>query len=124
MVLPYLDDKLRDLFEEFYEKNPTAEYFLLDGSHKTTAATLSGNKIKVMVFDDEETIQEARRLTEKGVFFNFYLDDTIEGNIETLIRHFQQNSLFQTVQQKTERMVNEKVIPSYMVDYYGNYKWG
>ena len=42
-------EKYNELLNNFFETHPSAEYFLLDGSHRTTAATLAHCKIPALV---------------------------------------------------------------------------
>ena len=39
-------------------------------------------------------------------------------NIQDLVDHFHGTPMFQTIQQKTDRMINERVIPEHMIEYY------
>lgn len=114
-VLNYFDTELRNIFKKFEKRNPRAHYFLLDGSHKTTAANLTHNKIKVAVFENEEDIKEARALVEAGALFSLTVGKTMKENYLILNKHFRKNKNFQTVEEKTERMVLKKVIPRYMI---------
>lgn len=106
--------KLQEIFEEFVARNPQAEYFLLDGSHKTTAAALTGSKISIMIFETDKDVKKAYAMAEVGELFSFILESTIRDIIHDLMKHFSKKSYFQTVQEKTMRMINEKVIPRYM----------
>ena len=70
MVISGFDENLNRLFKEFEKKHSKTEYFLLDGSHKTTAANLTGNKIKVMIFENDKDIEEAKKLVDTGDLFS------------------------------------------------------
>ena len=118
LILPFFDKKLSFLFKTFEKTHPKAEFFLLDGSHKTTALSLTGNKIKVMIFENNKDIEEAKKLIDAGELFSLTFDDTIEINAKELGKHFKKKSGFQTVEEKTEKMVKAKVIPNYMIKYY------
>jgi len=114
LVIPAFSEVVREKFTEFAEKNP-AEYFLLDGSHRATAATLTGSKISAMVLKSKEDIVEAKQLANAGELFQFLLKDSMQGIIRDLVAHFAKNPIFQTVEQKTLRMCDECVIPKYMI---------
>lgn len=109
-------------FKEFQRKNPHAEYFLLDGSHKTTAANLTGNKVKVMILENNKDIKEAKQLVNSGELFSLRVSDSISDNVKDLKKHFKKKQGFQTVEEKTKRMIKEKVIPAYMIKYYKHKK--
>jgi hypothetical protein len=108
------------LYAEFLCQHPDTEYFLLDGSHKTTAATLAHQPIKVMLFRNDQDIQEAVKMVEEGHLFSLTTGNTIDECIQVLRKHFKSPAKFQTVLEKTHKMVQEKVIPTYMIDYYFN----
>ncbi len=117
-VAPYLNGKLRRTFIDFHRRNPNANYFMLDGSHRTTAATLTKFRIKVLILKNEQDIKKAKKLAETGDLFHFYLKNTIKNITEELINHFRKKPYFQTVEQKTKKIIRKKVIPQYMIDYY------
>ncbi len=107
------------LLSNFLEQYPKAEYFLLDGSHRTTAAALCHQKIPVMVFARDEDIAEAKRRVKSGELFGLTIGgDSIAEAITALEEHFFKERIFQTVAEKTQRMVQEKVIPQYMIRYF------
>ena len=60
VAIPYVDDKdfkskrYNTLLEKYLQENPKAEYFLLDGGHKTAAATLSHKKIPVLIIEKDK----------------------------------------------------------------------
>lgn len=116
---PHFDRQERGLLEEYLRQNPEVRYFLLNGSHRTTAATLTRNLIKGMVLETLEDIQEARRITFKGEPYEHRLLGTIEANIDDMVAHFRGTGRFESIQQKTDRMVEEGVIPDWMMDHHG-----
>jgi len=122
LVAPYFSDKLKTIFSKFVNRNPQVKYFLLDGSHKTTAATLTGSKIAVMIFRNNKDILEAKKMVKTGDLFSLTVDDTIKDNAIELKNHFNKEKYFQTIAEKTELMVKKKVIPQYMINYYNKHK--
>lgn len=112
--------KYNKLLNDFLKSHPRAEYFLLDGTHKTTAAALTHNLIPVMVFGNDKDIIEAKMLARKGELFSLMVDDTIKKSLNELKKHFFKTMLFQTVTEKTERMARNKILPEYMVNVYRN----
>lgn len=103
---------------EFLSNHPEAEYFLLDGSHKTTAAALAGQPILAMVFVTDEDIHEAIEWADQGFLISLTTGKTIRECIKELQKHFRFPAEFQTVLDKTNRMVGEKLIAQYMIEYY------
>ena len=108
----YLEGKLLKTFQKFIEKNPEAEYFMLDGSHRTTALTIAGCKIEIIVYEKDKDISEAKKLVKKGqIIENDTLNHTLEENCQILIKHFHKKPYFMTVKQKTEKMIKERILP-------------
>ncbi|MDD4995472.1 MAG: hypothetical protein PHW53_03360 [Patescibacteria group bacterium] len=122
LVLPFFSAKLKNLFLKFRIKNPQAKYFLLDGSHKTTAAALTGSRIPVMILKNNKDIQEAKQMVKIGDLFSLTVANTMKNNAIELKNHFNKKKYFQTVNEKTQIMVKKKVIPRYMIDYYKKHK--
>jgi len=114
LVRHIFNKSLKLKLEKFEKKNPKAEYFLLDGSHKTTAACLTNNKIKAMVFKSDRDIIEAKKLVEIGKLFSLTVGKTIEDNIDILNKHFRKRPYFETVEEKTKKMIRKKSILPYM----------
>lgn len=119
-VVPFFSKELSKEFKKFENKNKSVEYFLLDGSHKTTAAALTNNKTNVILIEKKSDIIEAKKLVKKGKLFSLTIEKTIKENIQDLIKHFNKKKEFQTVEEKTQKMIKEKVIPGYMIKYYRN----
>lgn len=106
--------KYNELLRSFLQTHPYAEYFLLDGTHRTTAAALTRQKILAMVFTNDKDIKQARMLAEQGKLISLTTGKTIKNCIEVLQKHFYKTEVFQTVQEKTQRMVKERVLPKHM----------
>lgn len=112
IVRKYFDNKILKIFEEFEERNPVAEYFMLDGSHRTTALTLAGCKITVIIYGKDEDISEAKKLVAKGkILENETLNHTLIENCKILNKHFNEKPYFMTIKQKTKKMVKERTLP-------------
>lgn len=123
--LPLLEEKdefaknYNKKMKTFLEENPSVEFIMCDGSHKTTALTLTHNKIKVMVLETDEDVVLFKQKELSGEIFSFACDETsIQEILYEKANHYSQAEFFQTVQSKTDRMVRAKVIPEYMINYY------
>lgn len=115
--------RYNQLLAAFVASHPNAKYVLLDGSHRTTAATLARKKTAVLVFETDKDIIEARKLVEKGVLLGLTAgtkNNRMEEVANTLQEHFLKAMQFQTVEEKTKRMVREKVVPGYMIRGYAS----
>lgn len=119
IIRKYFDDKLLKEFERFERQNPVAEYFMVDGSHRTTALTLAGCKIKAIIYETDSNIEEAKRLVATGqILESGTLNHPLKENCEILHKHFKEKPYFMTVEQKTEKMKREKKLPPKIANSY------
>ena len=111
--------KYNKLLKKFLKEHPRAEYFLIDGSHKTTAAALSHKSIPALVIEQDKDLKEAKRLIKTGEFFGWYsVENSIKEAIGILTKHHFGTKKFMTVEDKTKKMVRNKVVPKYMVSFF------
>ena len=110
--------------KEYLKNNPQIKYLMIDGSHKTTALTLTHKKIHATILKTEEYIKEVKELIKAGEIFGIYKISTIKGELKDKANHFKTAKLFESVEQKTKRMVKQRVIPDYMIKYYKHKKIG
>jgi len=112
IVKKYLNNKLLQELEKFEKENPTAEYFMLDGSHRTTALTLADRKIIAIVYEKDKDITEAKKLVATNqILENDMLNHNLIENCEILDRHFTEKPYFMTVKQKTDKMIEDGILP-------------
>lgn len=115
--------KYNSLLNNFLNKNRLAEYFLLDGSHKTTAATLAKKMIPVCIIEQNKDFKKAKKLIKKGEFFGWYaIENSTSEALDILAKHHIGSKKFLTVEDKTRLLVKNKKIPDYMISYYKNSK--
>jgi hypothetical protein len=111
--------KYNTILNDFLNKNPHTEYFLLDGSHKTTAATLAKKMIPVLVMEKDNDFKEAKKLIKKGEFFGWCLvENSIKEALNELAKHHSGSKKFLTVEDKTKLLVKNKKVPNYTISYY------
>ena len=112
------------LLKKFLTKHPEVKYCFVDGSHKSTAAALCGKKIASMILTTDEDIKKARIMVEAGELFSLTTGGTnsIEDAIDILRKNFLKAMLFETVAEKTARMVRANVVPKYMIKIYKTLK--
>ncbi len=121
--IPFVKGKKRynALLQGFLDKHPKAEYFLLDGSHKTTAATLSKKLIPVVIIEKDDDLKKAKKLIESGEFFGWYsVENSIKEALNVLAKHHFGAKKFLTVEDKAKLMVKNKDIPDYMIYFFQN----
>lgn len=116
LMMEGFDEELKEKFREFIKNNPQAEYILLDGSHKTTAADLAGYDCNVMLFESGDDIRKAKEMEKQGEILQYLLGDTIQEIIEDIAGHFMEKRFFWTVEEKTKYLVENKKIPRYMIE--------
>jgi len=123
--IPYLKSKgsksrrYNEVLSKYLKENPHAEYFLLDGGHKTTAATLSHSLIPVWVIEKDQDFQEAKKLIKTGELFGWYkTGETVKSALDELAKHHFGTKNFLTVEDKTKVMVKKRDIPDYMISTY------
>lgn len=113
IVVNHFDVDILRKFREFEKDNTQAEYFMLDGSHRTTALTLAGYKINSIIYEETEDITKAKNLIVKGdILKSGTLDKTLEENCKILNEHFKKKPYFMTVKQKADKLFKEGHIPN------------
>jgi len=106
------------LLNGFLDKNPDAEYFLLDGSHKTTAATLSKKMIPVVIIEQDKDFKEAKKLIKSGEFLGWYsVENSIKDTLDELAKHHMGSEKFLTVEDKSKLLVKNKDVPDYIISF-------
>jgi len=122
--LPLLKSKSKKAKEynkkikQWLKENKNVKYLMCDGSHKTTALALTHNKIHVVILETDADIKEIKELVKTGEIFSLVIEDTIEEILNDMAKHFQNAKFFETVEEKTKRMIKEKAVPEFMIKYY------
>ena len=94
------------------------KYLIVDGSHKTTALTLTHKKIHSVILETDRDIKEVKELIKTGEIFGINKINSIKKELIILAKHFEDAKFFESVDDKTKRMVKKRTIPKYMIDYY------
>lgn len=122
--LPLLESKDKKSKEynkrlkDWLRKNKKVKYLMCDGSHKTTALTLTHNKINSAILKTDKNMEEFNSLVEMGEAFSMHTEKTIKKELRGKAEHLKDAKFFETVEDKTKRMVDNDVIPKFMIDYY------
>lgn len=118
--IPYFKGKNKKSLEynnqlkKFIKKHPKAKYFLLDGNHKTTAATLLNKKILAISLENKDNI---KILKKKFGWCNIgnSISKVKENLSESLFKYYSKTFGFSTVEEKTKKLIKNKEIPRYMI---------
>lgn len=122
--LPLLKTKTKKAKEynarikKYVKENKNVKYFMCDGSHKTTALTLTHNKIHAVILKTDKDIREVQELVKTGDAFSMMIESTVKKELQDQADHLKKAKFFETIEDKTKRMVKEKVIPDYMIKFY------
>ena len=107
------------LLRKFLEDHPRAEYFLIDGSHKTTSAALSHKLIPTVVIEHDKDFGEAKELIKSGEFFGWYsVENSIKEAIGVLAKHHFGTNKFLTAEDKAKLMIKNKDLPNYIINFF------
>ena len=124
------DEKIRkimDIYPLFLTKTRESEYYLIDGNHKSAAATLTHQPIYALELQSNKDLAEVRRRVRKGELFDFKRPET---SLRKLILSFEEYILgdhygndmhiedFNTVRERINRLTSNGDLPRYMKDRY------
>lgn len=109
--------KYNALLKRFLKAHPGVEYCLIDGTHKTTAAALCSKNIRAIVFKEDADFGIARKMVESGELFSITTGgaNTIDEALDVVRKHFFKSLSFETVAEKTFRMIEDNILPQYMI---------
>ena len=103
-------------FEAFTRSHPNARFFMVDGSHRTTALSRMHRPIEVVIYRSDADIESARAAVAQGlVNENGSLECTFDENVALIIEHFERTGRFMTVEEKTQQLMHEGFIASFSV---------
>lgn len=112
------DQEYNKKLKGYIKRNKRVKYLMLDGSHKTTALCLTHKKINSVIFEKDSDIKEFFDLVNTGEVLSLSTKETIKDSLLEMANHLRNADFFETVEDKTKRMVKEKVIPKFMIEYY------
>ncbi len=123
--IPYVEGKdfkstrYNKLLKKFLEAHPRVEYFLIDGSHKTTAAALTHKLIPAVIIEQDKDFKKAKELIKTGEFFGWYsVENSIREVLKVLTEHHFSTKEFLTVEEKTKKMIKNNDVPGYMINFF------
>ncbi|MCX6708992.1 MAG: hypothetical protein NTW67_05095 [Candidatus Woesearchaeota archaeon] len=85
---PYNLGRARETYARFNELIAKAPFYLFDGNHRTTAATLTHRSIHALELQSDEDIAEARRMIERGQLFDFKRPETSLRELVTAFEEY------------------------------------
>lgn len=96
-----------------------ATHLLLDGNHRSIAATLTHNRVHALELQRDEDLMEARQMVERGELFGFPHEGKTLSEITSEFCYFiggDRNTF--TVKERVEKLAIDRRLPSYMIDRY------
>ncbi len=107
------------LLKKYLKKNPRAEYFLLDGGHKSAAATLAHKKLPVLVLEGDQDFLKARKMKKLGKLLGWHtVEKSVKDAVKDLTKHHFRTREFLTVEDKVKRMVKNKDVSKHLIRFY------
>ena len=111
--------KISIILKRFFDKNPNTRYFLLDGGHKSAAATLARKPIPALILESDKDFKDAKKLVDSGEMFGWHNPEkSMKNAVKVLVKHHLGARAFETVEEKVKRMVKYKKLPSYIISAY------
>ena len=104
--------------KNWLKENKNVKYLMCDGSHKTTALCLTHNLINSIILEKDSDVREVEKLVKIGEMFGTNMGKTIKLELKEKAEHLKDAEFFETVEDKTKRMIEMKVVPKFMIDYY------
>ncbi len=120
-------DELIEAYKNLSQKIESSPYYLLDGNHKSAAATLTRQGIPALELQSDKDIAEVKNMIEKGEIFNFNRDET---TLTDLVHSFEAYILgikgeqpkninyLRTVRERINELVFNGDLPKYMINRY------
>ena len=98
----------------------SAKYILIDGNHRSVAATLTHKPIKGLLLRGDGDLKTARKMIKKGSLFEFHRP---EESLDELVAGFWDHCKdkvdeFGTVRQRVDKLTSNGDLPDYMKERY------
>lgn len=113
--------------EKFEDKLRSSGYLLLDGNHRTAAATLNHEPISALELQTDEDFTEVRKMVERGELFDFKRpEETIKPLYISFINYIigsandRNNHMenLRTVRERIDELTSNGNLPKYIKDRY------
>src|SRR3989344_4939437 len=98
--------------QKFLVGNPKADFFMLDGKHRSTASMLAGKDILCVVLKSDIDVKELLKLIKTREISKLTgIKNTLDETLQILEKHFFEHKRFWTVDIKTQLMIQNGDIP-------------
>lgn len=97
-----------------------ARYFLLDGNHRSAAATLTHQPISALELQTDEDLEEVRKMVGRGELFDFKRECASLVELIGSFYEFCKDRLedFSTVRERIDELTSNGDLPKYMTERY------
>ena len=111
-------------FEEIIGRSP---FYLIDGNHRSVAATLTSSPIYALELESNRDIAEIKRMVIRGELFNFERpENALMGIVLAFEKHILGNDMgndmhieeCMTVKETVDKLASSQILPQYMKDRY------
>ena len=119
-------DGYNDGLKSYLKRHKNAEYFLLDGHHRSIAATLCHRPTSALELKCDEDIGKVKELVDEGELFDWPQEEkSLDGLFNWLGTYLSHHGYgtakeFKTVLDRVNELTSNGDLPQYMKDRYKN----
>lgn len=104
------------MFKDFIPQHPLTHYFLVDGSHRTSAAALADKQIPAVLISTDYDLRMAEQHIESGDFIGWNKPEkSMDDLFRSLAEHHKLTTRFMTVEEKAMMLIKNRDVPNYIL---------
>ena len=119
--------ELKDAYAKLGQMSKKAPFYLVDGNHKTAAATLTHHRVSALELERDEDLTDIRIMVQRGELFDFKRK---EKSLKDLVSAFEEYVVgitykalghiedVTTVEKRVDKLVAQWKVPNYMIQRY------
>ena len=110
-------DRAQRIYSEIEQSG--ADYFLIDGNHKTVAAALCHVAPNVLELETNQDLEEARKMVVRGKLFDFpHKKDDLIKIADSFVEFVFRKDYVRTLPQRVDELTSNGDLPQYMKERY------